>query len=360
MNQRINYLDSVRGLAAFSVLVYHVIMAHWGWNIGGKITIFFFNGGDAVSLFFVLSGLVLSLRHMNPGQPLSLNYANFVTARIFRLFPAFLVMLALYYGYVYWHDDYFFWNWATNKYFWLEEALLVRGRSVLLLPDWTLGVEVAISLLVPFFILIVRFNQKWLLYLMLVSFFVGKTYFNINIFHFCLGVWLAYHFADIHKFDFEKSLYYRFRYIIYLLIFLLYNIRHVVEFIPLNPKLQYILNLIGLDWFHVSGVAAGAILALCINRVKFQKILNWQPFLFLGKISYGIYLTHWLFINYLLMPRWDYFFKICGTENKMLVLFLFITISGSVLLSTLLYYFVEKPFINFGRLLIARKSFIKN
>jgi peptidoglycan/LPS O-acetylase OafA/YrhL len=132
----------------------------------------------------------------------------------------------------------------------------------------------------------------------------------------------------------------------------LYNIRHVVEYFPLNPNVQYLLNLVGLDWFHVSGLAAGAILALCINRVKFQNILNWQPFLFLGKISYGIYLTHWLFINCLLMPRWDYFFKICGIENKMLVLFQLITITGSVFLSTLLYYIVEKPFINWGRKLV--------
>ena len=247
MNHRIGYLDSVRGLAAFSVVVYHVVMAHWGWNLGGKITVFFFNGGDAVSLFFVLSGIVLSLRYFQTDEPLALDYKKFAAARIFRLFPAFLIVLAIDYLYIYRHDTYFFWNWLTNKYFWLEEALLVRGRSVILLPDWTLGVELAISLLVPFFILIVRFNQKWLLWFMAVTFFVGKTYYSAFVFHFCLGVWIAYRFKDIQKFDFKRSGLYPYRYLVYLLIFMLYNIRHVVEFLPLNTTLQYSINLIGID-----------------------------------------------------------------------------------------------------------------
>ena len=61
-SNRITYLDSIRGLSALSVVIYHVIQAHWGWHLWAKITCIFINGSDAVSMFFVLSGLVLALQ----------------------------------------------------------------------------------------------------------------------------------------------------------------------------------------------------------------------------------------------------------------------------------------------------------
>lgn len=41
INDRIDYLDSVRGLAAFSVVVYHFISSHWGWHTSMKIACMF-------------------------------------------------------------------------------------------------------------------------------------------------------------------------------------------------------------------------------------------------------------------------------------------------------------------------------
>jgi peptidoglycan/LPS O-acetylase OafA/YrhL len=58
---RIQYLDSIRGLAALSVVIFHCISNHWGYRTDAKISFLLFNGSDAVSLFFVLSGLVLTL-----------------------------------------------------------------------------------------------------------------------------------------------------------------------------------------------------------------------------------------------------------------------------------------------------------
>jgi peptidoglycan/LPS O-acetylase OafA/YrhL len=116
MNKRLDYLDSIRGLAALSVAIYHVISAHWGWMPLGKAGLFIFNGGDAVSLFFVLSGLVLSIRYFDTQsrQEESIHYPKFIFARIVRLFPAFLVMLAIYYGYAYISEPSFFYNWLTQ------------------------------------------------------------------------------------------------------------------------------------------------------------------------------------------------------------------------------------------------------
>ena len=103
---RLDYLDSIRGLAAFSVLIYHFIFSldtfhYWDGSVIQYYLAMIFNGADAVSLFFVLSGLVLSYKYFNSeNNKLSLNYSSFVIQRIFRIYPAFLVMICIYFLYV--------------------------------------------------------------------------------------------------------------------------------------------------------------------------------------------------------------------------------------------------------------------
>jgi peptidoglycan/LPS O-acetylase OafA/YrhL len=314
----------------------------------GKAGMFVFNGGDGVSLFFVLSGLVLSLRYFDV-QNQEIHYPKFIFARIFRLFPAFLVMLAIYYGYVFHAEVSFFFNWLGNTHKWLEESVLIRDNHNLFLPDWTLGVELAVSFIVPILVIVARHNIRWVAYLALIVLVCGKGYYNINIFHFCLGVMLAFHFETIQNIDFKTWKIYPFRYLLYVLLFLMYNLRHIVEIYPLNPTLTSIITFLGLDWFYFSAISAAIFLMIVINNKWLQRILSIKPLVFLGKISYGVYLTHWLFINYLLMPRFDYFKNILGSESKMFFVFLSITILGTLILSTILYYMIELPSIKLGR-----------
>jgi peptidoglycan/LPS O-acetylase OafA/YrhL len=64
MNNRIEQLDSIRGLAAFAVLISHIPIVSFAFPY--LLTKFLqaiglMNGHGAVMLFFVLSGFVLSI-----------------------------------------------------------------------------------------------------------------------------------------------------------------------------------------------------------------------------------------------------------------------------------------------------------
>ena len=64
-NYRIGYLDSVRGISALLVLVYHVISSHWNWMQITHMLKLFLTDLERYQCFFVLSGLVLSLKLIN-------------------------------------------------------------------------------------------------------------------------------------------------------------------------------------------------------------------------------------------------------------------------------------------------------
>ena len=77
IHPRIEYLDSVRGLAALCTLIGHWLFTFEdGRALSMQTAHFlnlFINGSDAVSLFFVLSGLVLSYKYFKT-EDLNLNY----------------------------------------------------------------------------------------------------------------------------------------------------------------------------------------------------------------------------------------------------------------------------------------------
>jgi len=349
---RFEYLDSIRGLAAFSVLIYHVICAHWGYSTESHLMCMIFNGSDAVSLFFVLSGLVLSYKPLNSNELSTIDYPKYVIARVFRIYPAFLFMLIIYYlfkyqdilGYKFFYDTI-----IHNKYFFLEEATLLRVKTDLFLPDWTLGVEVAISLILPMLIVFIK-NDKKTFWMFLPVFFILNKYLSIFIFHFALGVIIAHNFNAIKNYNFRASSFYPYRFLIYFAIFILFSIRHINRIYPFGETYDYVSSsLIGLDLFHFTGIAAALILVIVINSPRLQNILSLKPLVFLGKISYSLYLVHWFIIGDLLMSHFDFFLNFFGSEKKTLAGFIIMATVLSIIAATLIYYLIEKPFIRMGK-----------
>jgi peptidoglycan/LPS O-acetylase OafA/YrhL len=105
-------LDSLRGLAALMVAIGHTLIV---LQIGGvtnlwttafqdlpglqadvaKALLFPANGNAAVSVFFVLSGLVLTLSLNRTTEPWSYAVRMFIVRRVIRLYPPWLVSLAV-------------------------------------------------------------------------------------------------------------------------------------------------------------------------------------------------------------------------------------------------------------------------
>ena len=355
--QRILYLDAVRGIAAMSVLIFHVIESHWGWMKEAKIANIFFNGSDAVAMFFVLSGLVLSLKAFEKKTPINAPfYRRFAVSRVFRLYPAFLVMLVIYAIYeraaaneplTTTLTDSF----LLNKYKFWEEALLVRENHTLFLPDWTLGVEVGLSLLVPFMILLIRYDRKLFIYAIITCLFIGKSYISEFTLHFALGVLIAFHFQEILQFTNNNKWWYKYRWYLLPLIIVMYSLRHVLQLFPAPAQLRYLFeHVLSLNEFSFSGPAAAILLLLVVNSIRLRAFLSNKILLFIGEISYGIYLSHWLF-TLIFMRNFEYFQSlISGKGEFMLFLFyLSFTVVSSIFAGYLLYRFVEKPFIQLGR-----------
>ncbi|MFN0200641.1 MAG: acyltransferase family protein [Bacteroidia bacterium] len=360
-SERIDYLDSVRGLAAFSVVIYHFIGWKWADMLRTKLAFFIFNGSDAVSLFFVLSGLVLSLKYFrkkeNPIEITSTHYLQYVVNRILRLLPPFIVVFFA--NYLYIHGNtmglVFFKDIIRNEYFFWYELILMRGKNVTYTPGWTLGIEIALSFFVPIGVMLIRQEKRLFAFVIGAFLLAGGGYYSGFLFHFALGIWIAFHFDTIKNYPWKESKWYRYRYLIYFLVFALFSLRHVGKLIDFGKIMFAVWGLLGLDWFHFTALGAAGILIACIHSQRLQKILLWQPFLFLGQISYSVYLCHWLIVVYV-MEHWDKFLPYFPNERIAYYALLFSVVIATLLSATALYYVVEKPSIGWGKKIAAKFS----
>jgi peptidoglycan/LPS O-acetylase OafA/YrhL len=91
---RLPGLDLLRAIAIIWVMTFHAYIV---WDITDAIRPYWQFGWMGVDLFFVLSGYLIGLQVLKPltrGEPL--RFGDFYLRRAFRIFPAFLVVLALY------------------------------------------------------------------------------------------------------------------------------------------------------------------------------------------------------------------------------------------------------------------------
>lgn len=90
--QHFLYLDLIRGIAAFSVLIYHLEEAAAHSNL--------FSGSFlAVDLFFLMSGFVLTRAYEAKLQSGALGFMAFVKVRVLRLYPLYAAALVIGVGY---------------------------------------------------------------------------------------------------------------------------------------------------------------------------------------------------------------------------------------------------------------------
>jgi peptidoglycan/LPS O-acetylase OafA/YrhL len=115
-----------------------------------------------------------------------------------------------------------------------------------------------------------------------------------------------------------------------------------------------------LNWI-ITGLGSFLILLYCFTSIRLQKILNSHFFKFIGKISYGIYLTH-LIVLIFLTPIFIDYLNYFDIKNVYILWFvsllflLFITIAFSYFVTI----FVEVPMAKFGNNMIKKSISDKN
>jgi peptidoglycan/LPS O-acetylase OafA/YrhL len=349
--QHLGYLDAARGIAAIMVMVYHFINWKYDARTGAKVASMIFNGSDAVSFFFVLSGFVLSYKYVVSDQPLDLK--KFYINRLFRLWPAYFITVLINALNVYRHDlnvktltDLFVLN---KNYFW-EEAFLLRGHPGYYVPGWTLVLELVMSFFLPFAIILAKKDKRIVYWMLLVYIVIGNSMRDLYIFHvhFLLGLALSCLYHQLSSASFKEIGWYRYRYLLLVVAFIFFSIRHIDRIWPFNATYTYIAGYFGISFFLYTGIASFVFIAAILCSRRAQYLLEHRLLRFFGKISYGIYLMHWLPVTDI-FQYWD---RIKQAFPNVYYAF-FVSLAGyvclTILLATILHYTIELPFIRLGK-----------
>lgn len=312
---RITALDSLRGVAAFSVVIYHCLLVSPVLNdvLSGKGVPLFrtaqdplpmavlmlsppsllWSGREAVLLFFVLSGYVLAQGFLRRPQP----WLPFVLRRACRLLlpciaMALLVTLLVVLvepaprpGHSKWVDMH--WTGPPTVREVVTHALLLELPYALNTPLWTLHYEWRISLIFPALMLLAAagpavalvvclggaaaavaelrlLDSEWLSFLLYLP-------------HFLIGILLARQGASLPRRI--ARLPGRARIGLWALCYLLLDLRWLL------PAPGLVLDLL-------NGLGAALLIALVLASPRAQALLAWRPLAWLGQVSFSLYLVH--------------------------------------------------------------------
>ncbi len=334
-NNRLNHLDSLRGIAALIVVLSHFasmipdnVYALSHHNVREALTSFsnagvytliklHMAGRSAVILFFVLSGFVLA-RSLENGQPSFLEYA---VRRFFRIYPIlFLTIIISYFLHVViGYDNESQSNWLTDtcnpdmSYSSLLRNLVLWGTSGSNGFDgviWSLVYELRISMLFPFILSgIMRFKLKAVIFWMLLS-IIATMYLHHLTGSFATGFG-------------EKNFALTLLDTVYFTVFfaagayLSVNGRRMFALltkvpvwilVPLSMIVAYSFlksDAVGtvLAGDYIRGTGAVGLIAFAMSFNKFENALNFKTPIWMGKISYSLYLVHTLII-YVVYELW--------------------------------------------------------
>ena len=292
---RIEQLTFTRFIAAVSIVIYHYGINSFPFS--HKSISYLFKAADiGVSYFFILSGFVMIIAY---GNKLKVDAPGYFRNRLGRIYPVYLLALVLVTGYYLlkgWHVD----AKAFGLNLFVLQAWLPPYPLSLNYTGWSLAVELFFYALFPvlFNRVYTKFKLKsvaafvfifWvisqLVFLLLLhsSFYQGfPSRSNDFLFHFPLlhlNQFLVGNLAGLvfRHFSFKTK-----NYDIWLVALVL--ILMVLLLVP-NPRIYH--N--GL----LAAVFVSFIFLICLNTGRISSLFRQRPFIFLGEISYGIYILQY-------------------------------------------------------------------
>ena len=355
MSQKGFYIPSLDGIRAVAVLL--VFFSHTGFH-------HIVPGGLGVTIFFFLSGyLITTLLRMEYAKHQTIALKSFYIRRIYRLFPPLYITLlvALILTVSGFLSSQIGGFGLFSNFFHLTNYTLIFNGAQGMLPGmallWSLAVEEHFYLVFPlvFLFLLKKFSLKAIAvtFLVICALVLGWRMFQILIVG--LPEDLPGQFEYLYTYHATDAR----------LDSLLYGCLMAVCFNPVISKSeihQRLANLPMFAWLGLVGLGLGVILLTLLYRDEFFresvrysiqglamfplfyfaivkadswlfKPLNWSPIVYIGKVSYTFYLSHYLFIYAAI--------NLFGSSLlvKNVVGFIF-----TMTFCTLMYFFVEKKF----------------
>lgn len=357
-------IDGLRALAVLSVIVFHL---NHSWLHGGFV---------GVDIFFVISGFLITKIIYSDILNKQFSFKVFYQRRINRILPVFFVVMFCS-SFVAWYvllpDEFmlFLKSLKSTTYFW-ENMFFAQNtggywdqsaETMPILHTWSLAVEEQFYILFPFGLLLLmgvryqtkskllQFNTKTILAILCLvafaSFLLAQispkygllTKYNYySLFTGRAGELLIGSIIGILSVQREKALstkkpfngnnkttLHR------------YNLLTILGFIGIVFSFVYISekNLFPSFWALIPTVSAAFILYFYHSKTWVAKFLSLKPIVFIGKISYSLYLWHWPVI---VLAR-KYLFVEQFTSTKQYIIVAITTL----ILSLLTYYLIETP-----------------
>jgi len=349
-------LDALRGIAAFGVAFFWHYKALFQSNDISSFPLpmigywFYTYGWHLVDLFFVLSGFVFMYKYSRKIIDKKISLKEFSLLRLTRLYPLYAITLLIVFivqigryvvldsFFVYQYNDIY--HFLLNIFFLQSNFKLETGYS-LNAPSWSICSEIIAYIF--FFIILIKYNKNYLLYFFLsiiLSLIVIIKQIEIPFLNYYTARALLGFFVGCFVFKINDYVANNKKIAYYCFILLVF-----VTFIGIL-KGQ---NVFG-NWPIVYVTLVYPLIIFSILNITFLKyFLSLQIFVFLGTISYSIYLWH--FPVQLIVKTFDDLFAIGIVYESLLIQVLIISLT--LIISYVSYEYFEKRYMN-----ILRKKFI--
>lgn len=356
---KINYkpqIDGLRTIAVISVIFYHLQISIFNFNL--------FSGGFlGVDVFFVISGYLITtivIKELNHSNGFS--FVNFYLKRARRILPAlYLVILvsipvaltflrpaelvnysnSIFYTLIF-LSNFFFYN--STTYYGAEQSL-----EIPFLHTWTLSVEEQFYLLFPIFLFFFYkfFKKKIFISLFIISIssllFAHWAHFDHPLFNFYFSFSRAWEFLAgslVAYLELKKNIRHKF-------------LKEVCPFVGLFSIFLSIF-FFSSELTHPSFFTLFVVIGTCLvilytdKSSSVYKCLSINYMVFIGLISYSLYIWHYPILSFVKILEFDFDNLIIKIAIIVLVFFL----------SVLSYFTVEKIFRN--KEIISTKVFVVN
>ncbi len=345
-------IDGLRALAVIIVLLFHL-------KIPG------FNGGFiGVDIFFVISGyLITSIYFYEKDKNNKFDFLSYFEKRFFRLFPSlvFVILVSLLFGYILLSpfdlieiskSAIYSILFLSNIYFFLDSSYWANlNEYKFFIHTWSLGIEMTFYILMPLFLfLIYRFNNKFKILICLLTILLS-IFLIVFVIYKGPTIETAKFFGLFYGKEVSDVLFYLIPFRFFEFLF-----GSIIFFIPekkFNKKIKQFFFLIGLSLIFFSlylispdhkyqslllilSLIGSSLIIYFKDASQVNRILDNKVAIFIGLISYSLYLVHWPIISY---------FKYILINEISLIMKLIIIIL-SILISYLIFKFIEVPFRN--------------